>query len=194
MPSLKPTQTIIEAVKDMDAGRYRLPSIQRSFVWEADQVYKLLDSLMRDYPIGAFLLWKPGPELQVRTRRFVRDHIPGQRHISGDEAIELGTYLVLDGQQRLQSLYLAFFGSYDGKRLHFKVDSSPVPDSDTQFHFQFISKNEVSGTTWRRIDELLKLKIEDIGEYVDTDFASLDDETRRLIKRNLSQVHSAIQD
>ena len=187
MPSLKPTQTIIDAVKDMDAGRYRLPSIQRSFVWEADQVYKLLDSLMRDYPIGAFLLWKPGPELQVRTRRFVRDHVPGQRHISGDEAIETGTYLVLDGQQRLQSLYLTFFGSYDGKRLHFKVDSSPVPDSDTQFHFQFLSKNEVNGTTWRRIDELLKLKIEDIGEYVDTDFASLGDETKRLIKRNLAK-------
>jgi len=84
--------------------------------WEAEQVYKLLDSLMRDYPIGAFLLWKPGSELQVRTRRFVRDHIPGQRHLSGDEAIETGTYLVLDGQQRLQSLYLAFFGSYDAKR------------------------------------------------------------------------------
>jgi len=187
MPSLKPTQTIIEAVKDIDEGRYRLPSIQRSFVWEAEQVYKLLDSLMRDYPIGAFLLWKPGPEMVVRTRRFVRDHIPGHRHISGDEAIERGTYLVLDGQQRLQSLYLAFFGSYDGKRLYFKVDSSPVPDSDTQFHFQFLSKEEVNGSTWRRIDELLKLKIEDISDFVDTNFVSLEDETRKLIKRNLAK-------
>src|SRR5665213_1250371 len=140
MPSLKPTQTIIEAVRDMDEGRYRLPSIQRSFVWEADQVYKLLDSLMRDYPIGAFLLWRTGTDLQVRTRRFVRDHGPGPRHIAGDEVIEHGTYLVLDGQQRLQSLCLALVGSYDGKRLYFKADSSPVQDSDTRFHFQFLSK------------------------------------------------------
>jgi uncharacterized protein with ParB-like and HNH nuclease domain len=77
MPSLNPRQTIIGAVKDIEVGRYRLPSIQLSFVWEAEQVYKLMDSIMRDYPIGAFLLWRPGTELQVRTRRFVRDHISG---------------------------------------------------------------------------------------------------------------------
>lgn len=187
MPSLKPTQTIIEAVKDIDEGRYRLPSIQRSFVWNDVQVYKLLDSLMRDYPIGAFLLWKPEPELVVRTRRFVRDHISDHRPISGDEAIERGTYLVLDGQQRMQSLFLAFFGSYDGKRLYFKVDSTPVPDSDTQFHFQFLSSEESNGSTWRRIDELLKLRIEDISDFVDANFTSAEDEARKLIKRNLAK-------
>jgi uncharacterized protein with ParB-like and HNH nuclease domain len=181
MPSLKPTQTIIEAVRDIDEGRYRLPSIQRSFVWEADQVYKLLDSLMRDYPIGAFLLWRPGTELQVRTRRFVKDHVPGQRHISGDEGIEHGTYLVLDGQQRLQSLYLAFKGSYGGKRLYFKADSSPVQDSDTRFHFQFLSKDEINGSTWRRINELVKLKIEDIADYVDTHFSSSEDDAKKRL-------------
>lgn len=186
-PSLKPTQTIIEAVKDIDAGRYRLPSIQRSFVWQADQLYKLLDSLMRDYPIGAFLLWRPGTELQVRTRRFVREYIAGQRHISGDEPIDHGTYLVLDGQQRLQSLYLAFFGSYDGKQLHFKADSSPVQDSDTKFHFQFLSKNETNGTTWRQISQLVKLKIEDIADYVDSQFGSFDDDAKKLIRRNLGK-------
>ncbi len=186
MPSLKPTQTIIEAVKDISAGRYRLPSIQRSFVWEAEQVYKLLDSLMRDYPIGAFLLWKPGPDLQVRTRLFVLDHKPGQRAISGDDVIKHGTYLVLDGQQRLQSLYLAFSGSYDGKRLYFKVDSSSIQDSDTRFQFQFLSKEEATDSTWRRISELVKIKIEDISEYVDTQFPSLDD-SKKLIKKNLGK-------
>jgi uncharacterized protein with ParB-like and HNH nuclease domain len=101
MPSLRPTQTIIGAVKDIEESRYRLPSIQRSFVWEAERVYKLLDSVMRDYPLGALLLWKPGQGLQIRTRRFVKDHKTGQRHISNDEPIDQNTYLVLDGQQRL---------------------------------------------------------------------------------------------
>jgi hypothetical protein len=184
---MKPTQTILEAVKDIHEGRYRLPSIQRSFVWEVEQVYKLLDSLMRDYPIGAFLLWRPGTDLQVRNRRFVQEYIPGKRQVSSDEVMEQGTYLVLDGQQRLQSLYLAFLGTYDDRRLYFKLDSSLTQDSDTRFQFQFLMANEVTTSTWRRISDLVKLKIEDIADYVEAQFPNAEDDSRRLIRRNLGK-------
>ncbi|MDB5513026.1 MAG: hypothetical protein JWR08_2509, partial [Enterovirga sp.] len=49
-------------VQDVLAGihekRYLLPAIQREFVWDQNQIRQLMDSLMRGYPIGSFLLWK----------------------------------------------------------------------------------------------------------------------------------------
>jgi uncharacterized protein with ParB-like and HNH nuclease domain len=50
--------TLSEVIKDIDAKKYLLPSIQREFVWSTDQIVMLFDSLMRDYPINAFLFWK----------------------------------------------------------------------------------------------------------------------------------------
>lgn len=50
--------TIESVIKDIDSKKYLLPSIQREFVWSTGQIEKLFDSLMRDYPINAFLFWK----------------------------------------------------------------------------------------------------------------------------------------
>ena len=49
--------TIREAVEQIHAKRYLLPAIQREVVWSTDQIQRLFDSLMRDYPIGSFLFW-----------------------------------------------------------------------------------------------------------------------------------------
>ena len=49
--------TIREAVDSVDKKRYLLPAIQREFVWSTGQIECLFDSLMRDYPIGIFLVW-----------------------------------------------------------------------------------------------------------------------------------------
>ncbi len=48
-------------IKDVITGinrDYFLPAIQREFVWETDQIEKLFDSILGDYPIGSFLFWK----------------------------------------------------------------------------------------------------------------------------------------
>ena len=50
--------TINNVIQEIDSKRYLLPSIQREFVWGTDQIEKLFDSLMRDYPIRSFLFWK----------------------------------------------------------------------------------------------------------------------------------------
>ena len=49
--------TIADVVKDISANKYVLPSIQREFVWSTSQIEKLFDSVMQDYPFGAFLFW-----------------------------------------------------------------------------------------------------------------------------------------
>jgi uncharacterized protein with ParB-like and HNH nuclease domain len=49
--------TVKEAVENIHQKKYLLPAIQREFVWETDQIEKLFDSLMQDYPINSFLFW-----------------------------------------------------------------------------------------------------------------------------------------
>lgn len=92
-----------------------IPSIQRPYVWEPEQITKLFDSLMRGYPINTFLLW----ELQAQSLgdweiyRFVQDFRQGDIH-NDPATLPPGQpiTLVLDGQQRLTSLLIGLAGSY----------------------------------------------------------------------------------
>lgn len=108
--------TVKEAVENVYTKKYLLPAIQREVVWEVDQITRLFDSLMRDYPIGSFLFWhvdktKTG---QYQFYEFVREyHEKTSRHnpkanVSGEDDITG----ILDGQQRLTSLYIGLRGSY----------------------------------------------------------------------------------
>ncbi len=96
-----------------------LPHIQRPFVWEMEQVYKFLDSLMKNYPIQTFLFWKTRDK--IKARKFMDDiqEDPNLSDFYDDIATKNGTdkRFVLDGQQRLQSLISAFYGTFFGKNL-----------------------------------------------------------------------------
>ncbi len=189
MSRIKPTQRIYDIVKDIKDDRYRLPSIQRSFVWEEEKICKLMDSLMNDYPIGSFLVWKPNLEFTIRTRKFTQDYNTGERLISEEETLESLPYLVLDGQQRLQSLFLAFFGKYDGKRLYFKIDSNPIEEeNDLRYHFRLMNIDQAKKDShWLKPHEVINLSIEEISEYVDKHFGDDNEETKKVIKKNLSR-------
>ena len=47
--------TIAEVIQDISVNKYVLPAIQREYVWGTSQIERLFDSIMQDYPIGAFL-------------------------------------------------------------------------------------------------------------------------------------------
>jgi len=181
MSRIKPTQRIYDVVKDIKDDRYRLPSIQRSFVWEEERICKLMDSLMNDYPIGSFLVWKPNSELTIRTRKFTQDYKTGERLISEEERLESLPYLVLDGQQRLQSLFLAFFGKYDGKYFYFKINSNPIEEeNDLRYHFRFMNIDQAKKDShWLKPGEVINFDIEEISEYVDKHFV---DDTKEVKK------------
>jgi hypothetical protein len=53
--------TIKETIANIHSKKYLLPSIQREFVWDVDQITQLFDSLMLGYPIGSFLFWEVSP-------------------------------------------------------------------------------------------------------------------------------------
>ena len=125
----------------IEKGRIVLPAIQRDFVWSADRIEKLFDSLFRGYPIGVVLLWDTTEAIQYRT--FAAHHTRGARpsyEVNDSETVQL----VLDGQQRLTSLYIALRGSLDGQRLHFDVLSGRSSDdaSEEKFSFRFMTPDE----------------------------------------------------
>jgi hypothetical protein len=82
---------------EIDTGQIKLPMFQREFVWEKEQTAKLIDSILKGFPIGTFIFWKTREEL--RSYKEVGNHkLP--------ETPE-GDYVqyILDGQQRITSLY-----------------------------------------------------------------------------------------
>jgi hypothetical protein len=79
-------------------GDIAIPEIQRDFVWDAKRVVKLLDSVHRDYPSGAVILWRPEFRTRSEFEMLIR---PERLHLFKKH---LPTYLLLDGQQRLTAL------------------------------------------------------------------------------------------
>jgi hypothetical protein len=84
--------TLKKLVEDIDMGEIGLPDIQRPFVWPTSKVRDLFDSMYRGYPIGYLLFWENG--------------YPGEhRAIGANQKQKVPRLLIVDGQQRLTSLY-----------------------------------------------------------------------------------------
>lgn len=179
--------TIKKAVESIFKREYLLPAIQREFVWDTDQVAMLFDSLMRGYPIGSFLFWKVEKE---RTNDFQFYDFIGEYNecnavhnakvnVSGDE----GVIAVLDGQQRLTSLYIALKGSYAYKKgkkknnqcinryLYLNINTATNPDSNFKYGFEFLSKDEVAEEggplKWFEVSKILDFNgLTDVNSYL----------------------------
>ncbi len=101
-------------------GTHFLPAIQREFVWKPEQIVQVFDSIMRGYPISTFLFWQVQPQNVDKWDfyRFIHDFNPRDSHnqIVSNKSSLPEVVLVLDGQQRLTSLFIGCMGSYDIKK------------------------------------------------------------------------------
>lgn len=122
--------TLLGLLNQVDNDSIVLPAMQRPFVWREDRIYRLVDSLLRGFPIGAVMLWRT-TTIQ-RFRRLPRDVDTESAEVFTFETAtdSSSKYLVLDGQQRLTSLFAAFKGSYDHKRLFLDVLSGSPEGKD----------------------------------------------------------------
>lgn len=85
-----------QLVNDVHSGKIQLPDLQRPFVWPTSKVRDLFDSMYRGYPVGELMFWDVATDGESRS-------------ISGD-ANFIGQHQIIDGQQRLTSLYAAIKG------------------------------------------------------------------------------------
>ncbi|WP_312090975.1 DUF262 domain-containing protein [Chryseobacterium sp.] len=152
--------TIKKAIENIRKKHYVLPSIQREFVWDSEQIERLFDSLMRDYPISTFLFWKVDKNKikEFQFYEFLKNyHEKDNRHnqkadLVGDEDV----ISILDGQQRMTSLYIALNGSYAKKIPYYRWDSPHAfpkkklylnilkksDDIELEYDFRFLSDDE----------------------------------------------------
>ena len=176
---------------DADGGGIWLPNIQRPFVWSENQIERVFDSIMREYPIGTLLIWRT--KNNIRRRKFI-DHYRRE--------IKLSTYnvnvedskrkmLVLDGQQRLQSLFIGLLGSHEKKELYFDILSGdPVSPDDIRYKFKFLD----IATIPPRFIKFKKIVFNDkqynqIAEDIIKSFANpLSDKEKQMIMNNVALI------
>jgi len=95
--------TVSHLVSEIDHGSLALPDIQRPFVWKNTKVRDLLDSMFRGFPFGFILTWKSPSETRGKA---IRTKAIG----SGEKGRSTPLALVIDGQQRLTSLFAVMTG------------------------------------------------------------------------------------
>jgi hypothetical protein len=90
--------SLTHLIEDIKRGNIALPDIQRPFVWSAARARDLFDSMYRGYPVGTLMFWETGAEV-------------GTRQVGGDLTERVAKLLIVDGQQRLTSLFAVLTGS-----------------------------------------------------------------------------------
>ncbi len=122
--------SIRELIEQIDRGQIRVPAFQRGFVWEPDRVAFFMDSVFKRYPFGSLLLWRANEKLKCE-----KDLGPFKLPEPTDD---YPVDYVLDGQQRITSLYATFQTgreveqSADWKDIYYDY-SLPLDAQDTQF-------------------------------------------------------------
>lgn len=172
--------TVRDAVDRINAHKYVLPAIQREFVWRPDQIERLFDSLCKGYPLGSFLFWTvdaaniPKYDFYHFVQHYHELHAPHNPKASlagtGDATA------VLDGQQRLTSLFVGLRGSYAARRRYaWKTSANAYPvrrlylnltgePDDLELEFGFAFREESSdlvedkqGDRWFRVGKVLDM-------------------------------------
>jgi hypothetical protein len=100
---------------DIDSGVIKIPKFQRDFVWTKDQTARLIDSIIKGYPIGTFIFWQTQDELR-HFKEIGNITLPST-------PVGSTVKYVLDGQQRITSLYAVRKGvifTVQGKEVDYK--------------------------------------------------------------------------
>jgi len=149
------TLTVSSTLDLIESGAIMLPELQRPFVWKDKQVIELLDSMYKGFPIGTLLFWR---------NPFAADSgaVP-LGHASGSTGRQPNPdYLVIDGQQRLTSLYAIFHNK--------KIIDKEYHERDIQISFspttgEFKVQDAITANSVEWIADLSETVVGDRGAY-----------------------------
>jgi len=203
--------TVSQAIEKIRERHYVLPAIQRKFVWDDKKIIRLFDSLVRGYPIGTFLFWELEKKVANSDEYKFYDFIKGYHQRDNYLHNDTGTVMretitaVLDGQQRLTSLYIALQGSlaikkpnrrwnndsaFPKKELYMNLTFTPTTgeEDDMKYDFEFRDNGEEEeGKKWYKIKDVLKIKnVAEITSY------ALKQQLNAVESENLSHLWQAI--
>ncbi|MCY0967156.1 DUF262 domain-containing protein [Parathalassolituus penaei] len=114
--------TIKDAIAAINDRDYLLPAIQRKFVWSSHQICVLFDSIMRGYPINSFMMWEVKEDNLKNDYKFYAflnsycQRFNEENPVVKTSASFKNFKAIIDGQQRLTSLYIGLCGTYAYKQ------------------------------------------------------------------------------
>ena len=180
-------KNIRAVIEEINSRKIYLPAIQRKYVWDDDQITRLMDSIMLGYPIGTFLFWKVRKSIinkkEYSMYEFIKDFHERDvyKNPSAPQPFPIGSdeetiWAVLDGQQRLTSLYIALQGSmsrklpnkrwknddaFPKKELYLDLHSQRTDEEDISYEFKFLTQEEAK----KQKDDKLWYLVKDILKY-----------------------------
>lgn len=168
---------------DIDTGRIKIPKFQRDFVWKADQTAKLIDSIIKGFPIGTFIFWKTNEELR---------HIKNIGNVTlPDPPKGEPVSYVLDGQQRITSLYAVRKGviiSKEGEEIDYS-DICILLDPETESDDQIVVTEPPEEGNYISVHKLLTSDLTDlISNYSVDHIKKIDIYKRRLTTYDFSTI------
>lgn len=179
--------TIKDAIDKIHNRQYLLPAIQRKFTWSSNQIEMLFDSILRGYPINSFMMWRISAN-EIKSGYKFYEFLTEFREFFAENNKDIDTKgvsdfeAVIDGQQRLTSLYIGLHGSYAYKmpRKWWKDTEECLPtrklylnlgapvkqqyDNQKAYDFRFLSRSDLEkfhnaqdGSIWFEVGEILDL-------------------------------------
>ena len=134
--------TVQNLVAAVESGALRLPDIQRPFVWEKVKVRDLVDSIYRGYPVGELMFWNlPGDEdakaigVDTKTQAAKAKIVDGQQRLTSLYAVMTGEPVVDDEYRRepIRIAFNPFAERFEVQSAAFKKSPEWVPDISTVF-------------------------------------------------------------
>lgn len=210
--------TIKEVTESIRRREFVLPAIQREFVWGTNQIEHLFDSIMQGYPVGSFLFWKV---LKENNRKFqfydfIRDfHEKNNKHNRVSEIDQENDLIaILDGQQRLTSLYIGLYGSYAYKMPRLRRNNPAAypkrflyldllaesDEFDVKYDFRFLTSDEAKTDNedgvahWFKVGDILDYEEPvEVNDYIfDNELNMLSKEQGRFVSTTLFKLHKII--
>lgn len=176
------TWTVTSLTDSVENGSLKLPDLQRPFVWGRSKVRDLFDSMYRGYPVGQLMFWQRSP-----------DEDSGRA--IGNNAQVAATHQIIDGQQRLTSLFAVVKGEpvldADYNKKTIKISFEPFTEK-----FEVQNAAILKSSTW----------ISDIAEVFSEPFESQERfiarfeatngemtlEQKKLLSKNLTTLHNLL--
>jgi Protein of unknown function DUF262 len=201
---------VSDLIRKVNRSLY-LPAIQRELVWKTDRIERLFDSIMDDFPIGSFLFWRLEEDRKYEwpIYEFIREFDEECPHnsLANMAGITRDITLVLDGQQRISSLFIGLCGSYRyfyyrwrTAKLFLNLLKPPVPNEDDPeeltYGFAFRDSPAPSSDNeelWYPVSHILDFEdAEDAKSAMRTQLGELPDDQRENGNKLIGRLHNRI--
>lgn len=173
---------ITDLMKAIDEGRAQLPDFQRGWVWDDGRIKALIASITSNFPVGAAMFLEYG-NANIRFKYRTIEGSPAQNAVPSE--------LILDGQQRLTSIYSSLFSN---KPVHTRTDKGK-----DILRYYYIDIEKALDPSVDRVDAIIsvpetKIVTSNFGRTVELDLSTQDKEfEQKMFPLNIILDYARIQ-